>query len=272
MFKIGEFSRLSQVPVKTLRFYDEIGLFKPSFIDQTNGYRHYELSQFERINQIKMLKDLGFSLEQIANMLDEAFSQDELRRMLHMKLADLENEAMALEQRRTRVQNQLKNLEKESKVSTQEVTIKSVDPIRVISKRAIIENYKSMRPLYDKLYGTLSAQNVSPASACMGVFYDEEYKEKDVDAEAVVPIGDATVTADGGVTVYELPAVTQMATYLRKGPYDDFTPAYQTLMGWISENGYQIVGPNREIYLQSPEDGPPEECLVELQFPVVKRE
>lgn len=154
----------------------------------------------------------------------------------------------------------------------QEVKIKSIDPIRVIGKRTIIENYKSMGPLYDKLYGTLVAQNVAPASACMGIFYDEEYKEKDVDAEAVVPIGDATVTADDGINVYELPAVPQMATYLRKGPYDDFTPAYQTLMEWISQNGYQFVGPNREIYLQSPEGGSSEEGLVELQFPVMKRE
>lgn len=58
---------------------------------------------------------------------------------------------------------------------------------------------------------------------------------------------------------------------MHKGSYDDFTPTYEALMGWIEENGYHIVGPNREIYLQGPESGEsPQEYLTEIQFPVAK--
>jgi DNA-binding transcriptional MerR regulator len=52
MFKIGDFSRLSQISVKTLRYYDEIGLLKPSKVDQFTGYRLYSADQLPRLNYI----------------------------------------------------------------------------------------------------------------------------------------------------------------------------------------------------------------------------
>ncbi|MBE9472709.1 MAG: MerR family transcriptional regulator, partial [Chloroflexi bacterium] len=70
MFKIGDFSRISQVSVKTLRYYDEIGLLKPAHVDRFTGYRYYSVDQSPRLNRILALKDLGLSLEQIARLLD----------------------------------------------------------------------------------------------------------------------------------------------------------------------------------------------------------
>ena len=69
MLKIGEFSRLSQVTVKTLHHYDDLGLLRPAHIDQETGYRYYTVEQLPRIHRIMAIKELGLSLEQIGLMV-----------------------------------------------------------------------------------------------------------------------------------------------------------------------------------------------------------
>ncbi len=69
MFRIGEFSKLPQVPVNTPRYYDEVDLFKPAVVDGTAGYRYYAAEQLAAIHRILALRDLGFSLHQIARIL-----------------------------------------------------------------------------------------------------------------------------------------------------------------------------------------------------------
>ena len=65
LLRIGEFSKLSRVPIRTLRYYDEIDLFKPAEIDLFTDYRYYKEEQIEDLNLINNLKDVGFSLEEI---------------------------------------------------------------------------------------------------------------------------------------------------------------------------------------------------------------
>ena len=89
MFKIGEFSRISRVPTKTLRYYDEIGLFTPARVDASNGYRLYSADQLPRLNRILVLKEMGLSLTEIGRLLDESLSPEELRGMFRLKEAEL---------------------------------------------------------------------------------------------------------------------------------------------------------------------------------------
>lgn len=69
MYKIGDFSKKVGVPIKTLRYYDEINLFKPLYIDDFTGYRYYVDEQIEMIDKIVMLKELGLSLKEIDEYL-----------------------------------------------------------------------------------------------------------------------------------------------------------------------------------------------------------
>ncbi|EET85470.1 transcriptional regulator, MerR family [Clostridium carboxidivorans P7] len=71
LFTVGEMSKLFNINIKTLRYYDEINLFKPIFIDKTNSYRYYSTEQFEQLNTIKYLKALGMSLKSIDYHLKE---------------------------------------------------------------------------------------------------------------------------------------------------------------------------------------------------------
>src|SRR5215471_20138439 len=87
VIRIGDFSKLSQVSIKTLRYYDEMGLFKPIDVDRFTGYRYYSVSQLPRLNRILALRDLGLSLEQIEQALN-GLTLDQLRGMLKMKHAE----------------------------------------------------------------------------------------------------------------------------------------------------------------------------------------
>lgn len=108
MIKIGDFSRLSQVPISTLRYYDEVGLLRPAAIDEASGYRFYTLEQLPLLNRILALKWLGLSLDQIAQLLAEKVPTPHIRGMLLMKRLDLQQQMREVEERLGRVETRLK--------------------------------------------------------------------------------------------------------------------------------------------------------------------
>ncbi|MFC1909506.1 GyrI-like domain-containing protein [Chloroflexota bacterium] len=109
-----------------------------------------------------------------------------------------------------------------------------------------------------------------PTGPTLFICYDPEYKEKDVDVEAGVPISKA-IAGSGRIKVYELPGLEEAACTIYKGPYEDIGEAYSVLMSWIEGNSYRITGPDRELYLNSPADTDnPTEYVTEIQFPVKK--
>jgi effector-binding domain-containing protein len=152
-----------------------------------------------------------------------------------------------------------------------EVVIKKAEPMQVAALRGVVENYQSVGPLFDELFAEIGKKQIAPAGPVLALYYDDEYKEKNVDVEAAVPIAEEGSDLSGRVTARELEGYEEIASLTRVGPYDDFTPAYQELMDWVQANGYRMIGPNREIYLVGPEaDVAPEEYVTEIQFPVTK--
>src|SRR5215475_5609414 len=85
MFRIGDFSKIAQVSGRLLRYYDEIGLLSPEYSDPQTGYRYYSAEQLPRLNRILVLKELGVGLEQIARLLGQDTSSDEMRGMLLLR-------------------------------------------------------------------------------------------------------------------------------------------------------------------------------------------
>src|SRR5690348_14077587 len=90
MFRIGEFSKIAQVSGRLLRYYDEIGLLSPESIDPETGYRYYSARQLPQLNRILVLKELGLSLDQIAQLLKRDTSTEEIRGMLALRKAQIE--------------------------------------------------------------------------------------------------------------------------------------------------------------------------------------
>jgi DNA-binding transcriptional MerR regulator len=89
MLKIGDFSRLGQISVDTLRHYDTLGLLKPTVVDQATGYRYYTFQQLGRLKRILALKDLGLSLEQIVPFMEDEVSTEQLKGMLKLKQMEI---------------------------------------------------------------------------------------------------------------------------------------------------------------------------------------
>ena len=272
MIKIGDFSRLSQVSVKTLRYYDEVGLLKPVEVDRFTGYRYYSFDQLPRLNRVLALKDLGFSLEQIAQALDEGLTPDQLRGMLKLKRAEIQQRVEEEQERLARVEARLRQIEQEAMMSNYDVVIKKVPPLRVASIRGVIPTYSQQGTLWNELYAYLGQHRLSPNGPCLTIYHDEGYKERDVDAEVCQPIG-VGQSSEGRVKVYDLPGVETMACVIHHGPFTALTEAYTALTQWVEANGYRMVGPDREVYLQPPAQSGSQtdsNTVTEIQFPVEK--
>lgn len=268
MFKIGDFSRLSQVPVKTLRYYDEIGLLKPNEVDRFTSYRYYSASQLSRLNRILLLKDLGLSLDQIGRLLEEDLPPAQLRGMLKLRQAEIERSIEEEAARLARVAALLTQIEQENvSMSQYDVVIKKIAPVRIASVRDVVANYGAQGELWNELEAYLAQQNVKPVAPCLTLDHNESYKERDVDLEVCEPI-EAALSATDRVVVRELPAVEQMACTVHHGPFNQLNQGYQALMQWAETNGYRFTGPSREVYLQVSADESTN--VAEIQIPVEK--
>jgi effector-binding domain-containing protein len=272
MIRIGDFSRLSRVSIKTLRYYDEMGLFKPIEVDRFTGYRYYSASQLPRLNRILALKDLGLSLEQIVQVLDEGVSSDQLRGMLRLKRAELQQNIAEEQARLARVEARLNAIELEDTMPDYDVVIKDVEPQLVAGVRDTLASYPGVSHLFPEVYHYLARHGAISADMIgVAIWHDDEFKSSDIDGEAVFFLKQAVPEGDR-VKVYELPGAT-MASVVHKGAFNRFNQAYEAVLKWIEANGYKIVGPNREVYLYctQPVRQDDESYVTEIQFPVEKR-
>ena len=274
MIRIGDFSRLSRVSIKTLRYYDEMGLFKPINVDRFTSYRYYSASQIPRLYRILALRDLGLSLEQIAQVLDEGVSPEQLRGMLRLKRAELQQHIISVQERLARVEARLNIIEMEDRMPEYDVVIKRVEPQLVASVRNTLVSYPDVGRLFNEVYAYLALHGVKGSDLIGAAIWhnDDEYKTSDIDSEAVVFLKQAIPESER-VKVYEIPAFT-MACVVHKGAFNKFNLAYEAILRWIEANGYRIVGPNREVYLYCPEPvrQDDESYVTEIQFPIEKRE
>jgi effector-binding domain-containing protein len=284
MFKIGDFSKLSQVPVKTLRYYDELGLLKPAEVDRWTSYRYYSADQLPRLNRILALKGLGLSLAQIARLLDGDLPPAQIRGMLRLKQAELQQRVQEEQARLARVEARLKQIEQEGKMPAYEVVLKKVEPQMVVAIRDTIPTYSDQGPLWTELAAYLEQHEARATGPSLTLYHDTEYRERDVDVEVATPVSAPPPESDR-VTVRQLLGAEEMACVVHQGSYDTLSQAYNALLAWIEANGYRIVGPNREIYLCCPDNeytapdavgyaeylaDTPVEYVTEVQFPVAK--
>jgi DNA-binding transcriptional MerR regulator len=132
MFSIGEFARLGTVSVRTLRHYDEIGLLQPARVDPDTGYRSYSASQLGQLNRIIALKDLGFSLTQAGKLLN-GITVEELRGMLALRRAQLEQELEEYATRLREVEARLHYIEGENAMPADDITVKKIPAMGVVA-------------------------------------------------------------------------------------------------------------------------------------------
>jgi DNA-binding transcriptional MerR regulator len=271
MIKIGDFARLSQVSTVTLRHYDEVGLLKPATVDRFTGYRYYTVGQLPRLNRILALKDLGFSLEQIGPALSGDLTLDQLRGMLKLKRAEVEQRLADEQERLQRIEARLKIIELEDAMQTYDVVLKTIPLTLIASRRVTIPTNDQvpeyLGPAYQEVYDYMKLHGAKEAGPCLAIWYTPSDVYSNEDAEAAVPI-DRRLPGTDRVKVYEIPE-TQVASVVHQGDFADFTQGHAALLQWIEANGYRIAGPFREIYIQHDQRNLTE-STTEIQFPVEK--
>ena len=265
MLKIGEFSALSRVSVKTLRYYDEVGLLRPVRIDPESGYRYYAASQLPRLYRLLALKDLGFALDRIAQALDEGVSVDALRGMLMLRQAEQEERLRLESERLIRLKALLQLIEREG-VRAGGVVLKEVAPQPMASIRDVISNYRTVGVLFERLFQAFGT--VVPQGLGVAIWHDAEYKEQDPDVEAGIYLKQS-VHVQAPVVIRELPAAT-VASVVHHGAFNRIAEVYLAILHWIEANEYRLAGPARELFLRVslPVSRDDESNVTEIQLPV----
>jgi predicted transcriptional regulator YdeE/DNA-binding transcriptional MerR regulator len=282
MIKIGDFSKLAHVSVKTLHHYGDLGLLEPAHIDHYSGYRYYTLEQLAVLNRILALKDLGLSLEQIAQLLHEDLSAAEMRGMLRLKRMELATRVEEEQARLRRVEHRLRQIEQEGLACGAEVALKPVPAQTVLLAQVVAASEEALLPARNSLLillqNHLDQARLKPAGPWFTLMDDLPYIETDL--ELTMGVG---VQLQGGqragdwagtpVRLQELAATPSMASVIHTGESVALPQTYSSLYAWTQANGYQPSGPFRELYLSDAGGGAapvssPDAGLIEVQCPV----
>ncbi|HEX5401495.1 MAG TPA: MerR family transcriptional regulator [Pseudonocardiaceae bacterium] len=269
MFSIGDFARHGRVSIRMLRHYDAIGLLRPAQVDPVSGYRSYEANQLSQLNRIVALKDLGFTLHQVQDMLNDRVDIDELRGMLKLRRAQLQAQIVTDTARLTQVEARLRTIEREGQMSVDEVIIKQVPAVRVAELTAVAASYApehigpASQPLYQELMARLAHAGVTIVGA--PISYYEDAADGAVLVHASAPVA-ADADAKYDFQIVDLPGIDTAAAILHHGSMDNVVPTGQELSMWVDTNGYRSTGYAREVYLDCPPDMA--NWVTELQAPV----
>ena len=263
MLKIGEFSRLSQVTVATLHHYDDIGLLKPAHIDEFTNYRYYTMEQLPRIHRIMVLKELGLSLDQIALMVDSELPTAQLRGMLTLKEAEMQQLIDEEMTRLARIKFHIRQIDMEADMSQLDIRIKTVESVRALTLRILAKDHgdiervgREFMPLL--LEKKLIGAETTPARPFQ-IVYAKEYHQTNVDMEFVIPVpdqwqDDLPLPTQGTMTIRGVPGIEAAATYIYHGDPDKINENLVDLDRWVVANGYKLSEQIRMVILRFPYD------------------
>lgn len=268
MFKIGEFSKLSKTTIKTLRYYDKINLFKPSFVDD-NGYRYYSVSDLNKLINIIELRSIGFSIKEIFKIIEN----NNVNQILLSKIDKINYEISKKKQDISqiyKIKNQIEKGDYMEKYKAKEITIPQYD---VYYRHGII---KSMQNIFDFiLQAGAECKKHNPTLDCITpdycyVTYEaNEYQENDVELEFVQAVEKFGVESEN-IKFKTIPE-TKAICVEHKGSYLKLNEAYAFAVSYVKEHNYKIADKIREVYIHGCWDTEKEEdYLCEIQIPISK--
>ena len=266
--KIGEFSQMMQVTVKTLRHYEQKGLLLPQEVDEWTGYRYYSVEQMQRLNTIRQLQNLGFSLNEIKELYEEESHTPSIEQ-LNEKIEETEFQLQQLVARRNQLLNWM-NTHKEIK-TMEKFSIQFLPEMIVASHREVIPNYAAL--------GTLCVEKIGPEMQrlgckcpqpgyCFTIEHNKEYRPTDIDIEYCEQVED--MGTDNAIIQFKhLDAVPKALCMKHVGPYERFHESFTEAFAYMEEQGYKMSGVLRTSYIDgawNQED--PEQWLSVIQIPV----
>ena len=273
MFLIGEFSKISKVSKRLLHHYDEVGLFSPIRVDESTGYRYYSATQLPKLNKILVLKELGFSLNEIVKLISEDIADEEIQGMLTLKKSEVEN---------TLIQEQIKlrRLEARLKVNAQktfspDVIVKPTSEAHYLSLRHVYADEQELALIAGKVFAavpTIVPKNT--LSHYCALLHSSEFNASEMDIEVGFML---TGKLENDIPLDNLQLkrsvlapYSKAATIVMQGSTDPVLEGLEFIASWIEKNNYRIVAPIREIVLEVPSNGNLFEAVVEIQAPILE--
>ena len=245
LFKIGEIAELFNLNIRTLRYYDDIDLLKPEYVDKNTGYRYYSTAQFEQLNTIRYLRELQIPLDKIREFLQYR-EIDGDKNILYDQIKEVEARQKELENVKRKIRNRI------SQIEYAQTGMQNKPEIRELPAReAVIIKY-AMKPDSDMEYPIrLLEKNAEQAAVFLGKvglsisklnMKNGEFDQYDhifllLDPEEKYN-GDTITVKDG------LHAVIRF-----NGTHKDASDYYRMLMDFIENEGFEVSGDSLEITL-----------------------
>jgi DNA-binding transcriptional MerR regulator len=244
LYKISEFSRITNLTVKTLRYYDDEGILVPSIRDEYNSYRYYTEEEFEKAKRIVLLRELNFSIAEIKDVLSHCEHDADLSFYLEEKKTQIEEAIRKNRELIKRISLHINPPQGEKEKMNYVTEMKEIPAVLVAAIR-----YKGKYDDMGKYIGTLyKAVKGNAAGVPLCLLYDDDYTEE-ADIEVCVPIK-KEIRAQN-ISVKKLPAIKALCT-THEGSYDSFNLAYKTLTDYVRENKLEMKTPSRQVYIKGP--------------------
>jgi DNA-binding transcriptional MerR regulator len=264
VIKIGDFSKLTKLPVKTIRYYADIGLLNPEHVNEENKYRQYGVKQLVELNRILTLKEAGFSLKEIIQISGKPMLQNEFISLLESKLIIAKHELLLATMKIANLETRIKHIKFEEEYKMVDVTVKKIEPVLVVSIRK-----KGVTPdEFSGCFGKASDDAAENGAKEIGAWIC--IRHSDDDWEACAQIDREYTSKNPDVNVYHLPAIDKMACVIHSGPWG--VAMKLTIDGffeWAKLNGLDVVPPFREIFhVGERENSEWSTFVTEMQYPI----
>lgn len=272
MLRIGDFSKLSRISIRMLRHYDEIGLLVPSSIDDFTNYRYYSEEQLAIAGRITALKEMGFTLATIIEILKNYNDPKALSEFLVVKQAEVEAEAEEIKHRLLLLETAIMRLRKDDMAMNYNIVLKTLPERYVASVRKTLPAYNQEGILWNILMTETKTMNLQQADNCysLAIFHDEGYKESDIDIEIQASVKGEYQNTEN--VIFKTVPEVEIASATYKGSYDQITAVNHAVATWVRDNGYEFNGSMFCIYHVSPaQTQDPNELVTEVCYPVKKR-
>ena len=267
MLRIGEFSKLTQVSIRMLRYYDEVGLLIPAEVDKWTGHRLYSVEQIPRLNKILYLRDSGLNVSEIALAL--TMDEHSLLMQLNKKRTEIEDAIQAEQEKLRKIELAKNELQSGKGELHYNISVKSIPAYPVLSLRRVVPNYYSEGELWRELSAFADTQKIELIGNTFSIYHDTEYRETDVDIELCAPVKKMG-TAETPFCFRMTEAVPYMACTMVYGDFANIKGAYLAFADWLQKNSeYKMANPMRQIVHRGPwNESDPAKYLIELQIPL----
>ncbi len=237
MFKIGEFSKLTQVSIRMLRYYDETGLLKPAKIDKSTNYRLYSSEQIPLLNKIIFLRDLVFNVSEISLALKD-WNDEYITNLLDHKNLEIEHVIKLEEEKISKIQLAKRDIQQKKNTMHYNVTIKSIPSYQVFSLRRVAADYYTEGLLWKEMSSFAEKNNITVLNDTFSIYHDSDFKESNVDIEICAPVSQIGIDTNG-FTYRNTEPVPIMACTMVYGPFENIAGAYLSFAAWLQAlNGF----------------------------------